>query len=155
MKKSIPFTLFLILVPLMNCAISSSLDSISQSSNSISRSLNSLSASLESISGSFKSSSESLSKDNEKKEQTLYIKEVSYFTKFAIIENLSSDQYLRELNHIARNHGIVDWEINANTYIGIGKGMKISNVSSNQLQEFLRSLSNSYIKEHISYGYQQ
>lgn len=149
--------LILLLLPYMaNCAISSSLDSISNISNSVSKSLNSVSTSLESISDSFRSSSKSIS-NNEKeqvKEQQAYKAEIRYLTAYVIKESIASEDYLREMGRIARQYGIYHWKTNPYTYIGIGEGLKLSNVNSIQFKELLTIVKHEKLKNYLMMGYQ-
>lgn len=148
--------IILIGLSLINCAISSSLNSISNISSSISTSLGSISTSLESISTSIRSSSESISdsKKEHNKEQLAYKAEIRYLTIFAINEGISSEDYIREMGRIARKFGLYHWKTNPYTYMGIGEGLKQSNVNPYQFKEILNSVHHEKLKEYLIMGYQ-
>ncbi len=150
------FLTFLLLSYMVNCAISSSLQSISTISNSISMSLSSISTSLESISDSLRSSSKSISGDEKSalKEQKAYKAEIRYLTAYVLKESIPPEDYLREMGRIARQYGIYHWQTNPNTYIGIGEGLKLSNISSKQFQELLSAIKHEELKNYLMIGYQ-
>lgn len=148
--------LLILLIYMSNCAISASLNSISNISVSISNSLNSISTSLVSISDSFRSSSKSIS-NNEKeqvKEQQAYKAEIRYLTAYVIKESIPSEDYIREMGRIARQYGIYHWKTNPYTYIGIGEGLKLSNISSIEFEELSTSIKHEKLKNYLMMGYQ-
>ncbi len=124
-------------------------------SRSASDSLGSLSTSLQSISKSFVSVSESISDSfkSDKKEKIQYQKDIQSFTEFSIKEKLTSKEYIKGINRIARKHNLVDWEKDKDTYYAIGKGLKNSKISTKEFYAFLESLSNKEVQKLIEEGY--
>lgn len=138
----------LVLLWLTQCIVYDISRSASDSLGSLSTSLESISKSLQSVSGSISDSFKS-----DKKEKTQFKEEVQSFTEFSIKEKLTSKEYIRGLNRIARKHNLIDWEQDRDTYYAIGKGLKNSKVSTKEFHTFLESLSNQEIRNLIEEGY--
>ena len=67
----------------------------------------------------------------------------------------SAEDFQQELSMIARNHGIVDWETNSETFESIGIGLKQCGISDKALnsQTFLKTKSFSEHHNQIINGY--
>jgi len=96
----------------------------------------SISYSSKSSSDSSRSSSESSSGPSTSDEtRKAYEGDVTTYT-FAIgTGETSPEDFLRGLSSIAEQHGITDWESYKPTYIAIGRGLKKTGISRDQLQE--------------------
>ncbi|MBP7283389.1 MAG: putative lipoprotein [Leptospiraceae bacterium] len=155
MKLSLSILLISILL-FSNCQIFDSLGSISTSVNGISTSSNSLSKlsdSVQSISGSFQSISGS-SSGGGKKESKLYRMDIRDLT--AIYYKTGFDkEFHSDLAQIAQKNGILNWESDSLTYIGIGEGLKKANVNEYEFKTFLKEIepSRTELRKSLSEGY--
>ena len=116
---------------------------------SISYSLGKSSDSVTSI-----SDSSSPSDDDEK---TAYSQDVRELTVAYIESGQQPDEYMREIGHIARAHGITDWERLHTTYVAIGEGLKRAGIHQAQLQDvgFLKGMldGNPVALQYVRQGY--
>lgn len=78
----------------------------------------------------------------------------------AIIQIQTEDQSFHEeklqraLAKAAGKHGILNWERHIDTYYGIGRGLKASHASSDEVQSILKSIQNSTLQNELEKGYQ-
>lgn len=125
-----------------NCVVFEFLSSVSSSVESASESLESVSKSLKSISSSINSSSDSSSgddKESEKKEQA-YIDDIREFTVLFTQSSGSSEDFLSDLDRVARSHGITNWQARPATYSAIGAGLKEAGVNPADFGQTIKGL---------------
>ncbi|MDX2167342.1 MAG: putative lipoprotein [Deltaproteobacteria bacterium] len=103
------------------------------SSRSSSESSGSSSASSASSSGS--SASSAARKDS-------YINDVAGYTEAYAKSGGQFDGFTRGLSEIAQKHGVTDWESDADTFTGIGAGLRRANVPSAQFEVWKQNLTN-------------
>lgn len=133
---------FVSLLFFSNCQIFESVGSVSTSVNGISTSSNSiskLSDSVQSISGSLQSISGS-SSGGGKAQSQLYRMDVRDLTAIYFLNGFDKE-YKTDLASVARKNGIINWESDASTYVGIGEGLKKANLNEYEFQVFLNKLS--------------
>ena len=123
---------------LFNCQIFESVGSISTSVTGVSTSLNSisrLSDSVQSISGSLQSISGS-SSGGGKAQLQVYKMDIRDLTAI-YYKNGFDKEYTTDLAQVARKNGILSWESDPTTYVGIGEGLKKAQVNEHEFQAFL------------------
>jgi hypothetical protein len=122
MRISRAFTMLNLLVMvslLTGCSISYSVgkssDSISASSDSISGSSNS---------GGEKAATAALSS---------YAEDIAAATVLFASGQTNSEQFLQTVTTIGRSHGIINWELEQETYAAMGKGLKRAGIGEKQI----------------------
>lgn len=141
---------------LLNCAASESVGSLSTSVNGVSTSSNSiskLSDSVQSISGSLQSISGSSSGGDKSKSQ-VYRMDIQDLTAI-YYKNGFDSEYNYDLAQVAKKNGILNWESDPLTYVGIGQGLKKAKVGEYEFQTFLSKLeaNRKSLKAFLSEGY--
>ena len=124
---------FFLTAGLTACSFSNSSGSLSESSNSFSVSSNSISDSVSSITSSpFQSSKESSRYQNDVKDYTA-----------AYVQSASADSdiafFQKGLSDIAARSGVINWEQDEKTYIGIGRGLNKADLSETSYETFKKS----------------
>ncbi len=71
--------------------------------------------------------------DGEKEYKQTYIDEIMIYTDGIVNSHATPDDFMRSLSRIAERHGISNWEANPDTYIGIGKGLKMAGLPKDRL----------------------
>ena len=138
---------FLILIftfTLSNCAFFNSFSTSSQSLDSISTSLNSVSTGLKSVSSLSNSlasiSGSSFSDEKEKEEaESLFRNDMKMTTYLSI--RYGSENFVRQIETVSMEHGIIDWTRNKNSFLAIGAGLAKAGLGQSDLQTFLSDLS--------------
>ncbi len=122
-------TLFILSMGLTACSFSTSSGSLSESSNSFSVSSNSISDSVSSITSSPSESSKGGSR---------YQNDVEDFTAAYVdsANNTDITIFQRGISDIASREGVVNWEQDEKTYIGIGRGLKNADLSEIKYESF-------------------
>jgi hypothetical protein len=148
--------LIMSLLLLTNCQVFESLGSISTSINGVSTSSNSiskLSDSVQSISGSLQSISGS-SSGGGKSQMQVYRMDIRDLTAI-YYKNGFDNEYNSDLAQVAQKNGILNWESDPTTYIGIGEGLRKANVSEYEFNTFLNKLDSrsSLLKSFLLEGY--
>jgi hypothetical protein len=92
----------------------------------------SISGSLQSISGS--------SSGGGKAQLQLYRMDVRDLTAIYFLNGFDNE-YKTDLASVARKNGILNWESDPSTYVGIGEGLKKANLNQYEFQTFLNKLS--------------
>ncbi len=121
--------LFILSMGLTACSFSNSSGSLSESSNSFSASSNSISDSVSSITSSPSESSKGGSR---------YQNDVEDFTA-AYVDSASNTDitiFQKGISDIAAREGVVNWEQEEKTYIGIGRGLKNADLSEMKYESF-------------------
>ncbi len=141
---------------LFNCQAFESLGSISTSVNGISTSSNSiskLSDSVQSISGSLQSISGS-SSGGGKAQMQVYRMDIRDLTAI-YYKNGFDKEYNNDLAQVAQKNGILNWESDPTTYIGIGEGLKKAQVNEYEFKEFLAKIDGNRkeLKDRLVEGY--
>lgn len=141
---------------LYNCAASESVGSLSTSVNGVSTSSNSiskLSDSVQSISGSLQSISGSSSGGDKSKSQ-VYRRDIQDLTAM-YYKNGFDSEYNYDLAQVAKRNGILNWESDPSTYIGIGQGLKKAQVEEYEFQTFLNKFTanKKSLRSFLSEGY--
>lgn len=151
-------TIFTLLVSLFlfNCAASESVGSLSTSVNGISTSSNSilkLSDSVQSISGSLQSISGS-SSGGGKSQMQVYQMDIRDLTAI-YYKNGFDSEYNSDLAQVAKTNGILNWESDPSTYVGIGQGLRKAQVEESEFQIFLSKIDGSRksLRSFLSQGY--
>ena len=122
-------TLFILSMGLTACSFSNSSGSLSESSNSFSASSNSISDSVSSITSSPSESSQGSSRyQNDVEDYTAAYVDSANNTDIAIFQKGISD--------IAAREGVINWEQDEKTYIGIGRGLKNADLSEINYESF-------------------
>jgi hypothetical protein len=107
---------------------------------SFSESSKSFSKSSKSISKSASSPSRWSARSNKKGENSVNVTSHSYQDEVAALTVLyvksggTTQDFQEELSTISRNHGIIDWENNKQTYKAIGIGLKESGISKKSIK---------------------
>lgn len=126
-------TLFILSMGLTACSFSNSSGSLSESSNSFSASSNSISDSVSSITSSPSESSKGSSR---------YQNDVEDYTA-AYVDSVNNNSditvFQKGLSDIAAREGVVNWEQNEKTYIGIGRGLKNADLSEINYEFYKKS----------------
>jgi len=125
--------LIISIVGLTACSFSNSSGSASESSNSFSTSSESISDSVSSITSSpSKSSKEGSPYQDDVKDFTVaYVKSTN--------PNANIATFQKELSNIAANEGVLNWEQDERTYIGIGRGLNKANLSEMTYETFKKN----------------
>ena len=89
------------------------------------------------LSSPFASSSDSSRTAQEKYEQDV----ADYTAEFVTASSGTVGTFRDHLGQLAQSHGIVNWESDRITYLGIGEGLKKAHLSGPQLSAFTESLS--------------
>ncbi|NPA24960.1 MAG: putative lipoprotein [Deltaproteobacteria bacterium] len=71
--------------------------------------------------------------DGEKEYKQTYINEIMIYTDGIVNTHATPDDYMRGLARIAERNGISNWEANHDTYIGIGKGLRMAGLAKKKL----------------------
>mgnify|MGYP000029456766 CR=1 FL=1 len=104
------------------CSISYSLE---KSSDSVSKSSESIMGSFESISASSSGNDDSVALN-----LNLYQQDVTGLVVFYVQRHEKSlEEFQNDLNRLAKSHGITNWESMEETYVAIGRGLKMAGVS--------------------------
>ena len=102
----------------------------------------SLSDSAISLSKSVGSSSDSSSSSSPAEVESSYGDDVADYTRaYAQSHRGDFDGFQADLAHLAKEHGITNWEENPGTYTAIGRGLRNANVSEAELMAYERNLS--------------
>lgn len=136
----VPGLVLVFSIALSHCFISNSISAVSDSLGSVSDSLGSISTSLGSISDSFASSSESSSPSGDSAEEEAYRTDVRNFTHAFVASGGTPADFQRELSHIARANGILNWAARPATYVAIGAGLQSAGVDRAAMQSLIASL---------------
>ncbi len=120
------------LVTLNGCSFS---ESSKSSSQSVSESIKS--------SSKFVSSPFTSSSDSSKGESSYQDEVIDYTSAYAKSSDGDVASFRSGLAGIASKNGVVNWEVDQNTYIAIGKGLKKANLSDIEYETFKKNLADS------------
>jgi hypothetical protein len=95
----------------------------------------SFSYSSESFSDSSRSSSES-SSSSSPNSGAAYRNDVSDYTEAYVVSGGSDGAFLNGIGDLAEKRGVTDWESNENTWIGIGRGLGKTQITTIQLDVY-------------------
>jgi hypothetical protein len=116
-----------------------------------------------SISYSFGKSSDSVSSISDSSspsdddEKTAYSQDVRELTVAYLQSGEQPAEYMREIGHIAQEHGVTDWERQQTTFVAIGEGLKRAGIQEAELQNvgFLKAMldGNPVTLQYVRQGY--
>lgn len=116
-----------------------------------------------SISYSFGKSSDSVSSISDSSspsdddEKTAYSQDVRELTVAYSRSGDRPEEYMREIGHIARIHGITNWEQQETTYVAIGEGLRRAGIKETEVKDvsFLKGMidGNPVALQYVHQGY--
>lgn len=121
-------------------------DSVSSAMGSISTSLNSMSGSISGISSSSTGAASAASLQ--------YKNDVGLLTVLHLRGRSSADGFKRDLSDVALRHGVLDWESNGITFLGVGQGLKKAGVSETEFKNFLARIASPDAARLVQKGYE-
>jgi|JI10StandDraft_1071094.scaffolds.fasta_scaffold118574_2 hypothetical protein len=136
----LPFGFFLTIA-----FISSQCASLDTASGSLSRlafsASDSTSALLKSLSTSVSSISESISSGSKEEKESAYRQDIKSALVLFYKHPATQKDLEKDLSLVARDHGITNWKNNANTYRGIGQGLKSANANAKEFESIVERIS--------------
>jgi len=88
-------------------------------------------------------SSASISNSSEEDEKKYQLEVTNYTSAYIVSSEFDRFAFIRGISEIAHANGITNWEEGEATLIGIGRGLKNSNISFSLYESYKRSLADS------------
>jgi hypothetical protein len=124
-----------------------SLDTASQSLSRFAFSASdSTSALLKSLSTSVSSISDSISSGSKEEKESAYRQDVKSTLVMFYKHPTTRNDLEQDLTLVAKEHGITNWKNNANTYLGIGQGLRLSSATEVEFDQIVQRVSQNNTK---------